>query len=147
MLRNEENEELGIVDTYKMLFKIIFLPLMPMTIAFLLTSKIGFSAADSVTGLKLVEAGVPKDKLAMLAVPLMPLQIVLPWIISRYTTGPKPMDIFLKAFPCRLIMGLVFAGVVYVTPSFKNTDGSFPLYFYVGVVIIYALHQVIIGST
>ena len=52
-----EEIDLGLIGTYKMLYKIVFLPLMPMTIAFLLTSKIGFSAADSVTGLKLIEAG------------------------------------------------------------------------------------------
>ena len=46
----EEEQDLGIADTYAVLYKIIFLPLMPMTIAFLLTSKIGFSAADSATG-------------------------------------------------------------------------------------------------
>jgi len=33
---------------------------------------------------------VPKEKLAMLAIPMMPLQIILPWIISRYTAGPRP---------------------------------------------------------
>ena len=135
-------EDLGISGTYKMLYKIVFLPLMPMTIAFLLTSKIGFSAADSATGLKLIEAGVPKDKLAMLAVPMIPLQILLPWVISKYTTGPKPMDVFLKAFPCRLLMGLVFALVVYITPSFKNSDGSFPVHYYGLVLFVYALHQV-----
>ena len=47
----EEEQDLGIADTYAVLYKIIFLPLMPMTIAFLLTSKIGFSAADSATGI------------------------------------------------------------------------------------------------
>ena len=139
---DEEEENLGIAGTYKILYKIIFLPLMPMTIAFLLTSKIGFSAADSATGLKLIEAGVPKDKLAMLAVPMMPLQILLPWVISKYTTGPKPMDVFLKAFPCRLLMGLVFTLVVYITPDFKNSDGSFPIYYYGMVLFVYALHQV-----
>ena len=141
---NEDSdvEDLGISGTYKMLYKIVFLPLMPMTIAFLLTSKIGFSAADSATGLKLIEAGVPKDKLAMLAVPMIPLQILLPWVISKYTTGPKPMDVFLKAFPCRLLMGLVFALVVYITPSFKNSDGSFPVHYYGLVLFVYALHQV-----
>jgi hypothetical protein len=84
--------------------RIIGLPLMPLTIMVLLTSKIGFAAADSVTGLKLVEQGVPKEKLAMLAIPMIPLQIILPWIISKYTAGPKPMDIFLKAMPPRLLV-------------------------------------------
>jgi PAT family acetyl-CoA transporter-like MFS transporter 1 len=54
-----------------------------------------------VTGLKLVEAGVPKEKLALIAVPLVPLQIILPLIISKYTAGPRPMDVYLKAFPYR----------------------------------------------
>ena len=58
-----------------MLWKIVRLPLMPTMVAVLLTSKVGFSAADSVTSLKLVEQGVPKDKLSMLAIPLIPLQV------------------------------------------------------------------------
>ena len=61
-------------ETYALLWKIVRLPLMPTMIAVLLTSKVGFSAADSVTSLKLVEQGVPKDKLSMLAIPLIPLQ-------------------------------------------------------------------------
>lgn len=51
------------------------------------TLKVGFAAADSVTGLKLVEAGVKKESMAMLAVPLIPLQIILPLIISKFTAG------------------------------------------------------------
>ena len=53
------------------------------------------------TGLKLIEAGVPKDKLALLALPMVPLQVVLPLIISRYTNGPNPMNVYLKAMPYR----------------------------------------------
>ena len=97
---------------------------------------------NSISGLKLIEAGVPKDKLALLAVPMIPLQILLRWVISKYTTGPKPMDVYLKAFPCRLLMGLVFALVVHITPNFKSSDGSFPLYYYGLVLFVYALHQV-----
>jgi len=138
----QDEPDLGIAGTYKMLLKIVFLPLMPMTIAYLLTAKIGFSACDSVTGLKLIEAGVPKDKLAMLAIPMIPLQILLPWIISKYTSGPKPMNVYLYAFPCRLLIGLVLAGLVYVTPNFKLEDSSFPVYYYGLVLFIYALHQV-----
>jgi len=138
----QDEPDLGITGTYKMLLKIVFLPLMPMTIAYLLTAKIGFSACDSVTGLKLIEAGVPKDKLAMLAIPMIPLQILLPWIISKYTSGPKPMNVYLYAFPCRLLIGLVLAGLVYITPNFKLEDGSFPVYYYGLVLFIYALHQV-----
>lgn len=63
--------------------------------------QIGFAACDAVTGLKLVERGVPKEKLALIAVPLVPLQIILPLVISKYTAGPRPMDVYLKAIPYR----------------------------------------------
>ena len=63
--------------------------------------QVGFAAADSVTGLKLVESGVPKAQLAMLAVPLVPLQVILPLVIIRYTAGPRPLHIFSAAIPFR----------------------------------------------
>ena len=53
----------------------------------ILDIQVGFSAADSVTGLKLIEAGVPKENLALLAIPMVPIQILLPLYISRYTAG------------------------------------------------------------
>merc|ERR1712227_376079 len=149
---NEENSndsdeaDLGVVDTYKLLLDIIKLRLMPVTIAMLLTAKIGFAAADSVSSLKLIEAGVPKDKLAMLAIPMIPLQIILPWIISRYTAGPRPMDVFVKAIPVRLVLCLVTASVVFITPTFKLEDGSFPVTFYGLLVTVYGIYQVALYS-
>ena len=110
-------------------------------ILMLLTAKIGFAGADSVSSLKLIEAGVPKDKLALLAIPMMPLQIILPWIISRYTAGPRPMDVFVKAIPVRLVLCLVMAGVVYITPTFKLSDGSFPLSYYGLLIFVYGIYQ------
>ena len=145
-LDEDEEVQLGVVDTYKMLLKIITLPLMSATIVMLLTAKVGFSAADAVSGLKLIERGVPKDKLAMLAIPIMPLQIVLPWVISRYTVGPRPMDVFLKAMPPRLLMGLVYVWIVWVTPSFQEPSGEFPLHYYLMIVGVYMVHQVFLYS-
>ena len=57
------------------------------TIPVCLFFQAGFSAADSVTNLKLIEAGVPKENLALLAIPMVPIQILLPLYISRYTAG------------------------------------------------------------
>lgn len=142
----EEQEDLGIFDTYKLLLDIMKLGVMPATITMLLTCKIGFAATDAVTGLKLVEMGVPKDKLALLAIPMMPLQIVLPWGISRFTSGPRPMDVYLKAIPPRLIIGLVMTWLVWITPTFKQESGDFPLSYYALVVFLYSLHQVTLYS-
>nr|CAG4640790.1 EOG090X04K8 [Eulimnadia texana] len=138
--------DLNVVQTYKLLWKILKLPSIQWTIVVLLTCKIGFSAADAVSGLKLVEIGVPKTQLALLAVPLVPLQIILPLMISRYTAGPLPMEVFLKAMPPRLLFGAIYAGLLWVTPLFKLGDGQYPWYYYGIVLIIYAVHQVTVYS-
>jgi PAT family acetyl-CoA transporter-like MFS transporter 1 len=49
----------------------------------------------------MIDAGFPKEKLALMAIPLVPLQIILPLAISKYTVGPRPMNIYISAFPYR----------------------------------------------
>jgi PAT family acetyl-CoA transporter-like MFS transporter 1 len=137
-----DTEYLDIASSYLGLWNILKLPSIKKLIVFFLTCKIGFAAADSVTGLKLVEAGVPKDRLALLAIPLTPLQIVLPFIIAKYTAGPNAMDFYVKVIPIRLLFGFVFAAIVWLTPTFKLVDGSFPFYYYASIVFIYAFHQI-----
>lgn len=138
----DEDKELSVVETYSVLYKIMKLPSFQLFAVILLTFKIGFSAPDAVSGLKLIEAGLSKENAALLAVPLVPLQIFLPWIISRMTCGPRPLDILIKAYPIRLIFGLIFPLTIYITPSFKLEDGTFPFHYYFMLIVIYGFHQV-----
>lgn len=139
-------KDLSVRETYTLLLKIIKLPSFRLFAAILLTCKLGFSAPDAVSGLKLVEAGVHKENLALLAVPMVPLQVILPWVISRITCGPRPLDLFVKAYPYRLLFGAVFPLIVYWTPMLKLEDGTFPSYYYIMLIIVYALHQVTVYS-
>lgn len=63
--------------------------------------QIGFAASDAVTGLKLIEEGVPKEHLAMMAVPLVPIDIVLAIVITKYMPSQRPLDVLLKGMPFR----------------------------------------------
>lgn len=140
-------EDHGVVGTYLMLLKIVKLPAVQELIVVLLTVKIGFSAADAVTGLKLIEAGVKKETLALLAVPLVPLQILLPLVISKFTAGPRPLDVFKRAVPFRLFMGGIFALVVYWTNHIRPEGGQeLPYYYFAVILFIYGLHQVTLYS-
>lgn len=144
---SEDVPDHGILGTYFMLYKILKLPSIQLFVLILFTCKAGFAAADSVTGLKLLEAGVKKEHLAMLAVPLVPLQIILPMFLSKWTAGPRPLAIFLKAFPARLVIGLGFTLVLYWTRWIKDpVDGTFPWYYYAGIVSVYAVHQITVFS-
>ena len=53
----EEEPDLGIVATYKVIWKIICHPLVPPLVLFLFTSGIGFTASETITNLRLISAG------------------------------------------------------------------------------------------
>jgi len=64
-------------------------------------TQMAFAATDAVAGLKMIDGGMPKERLALLGVPMVPIQILLPLYISNYTSGSRPLNIFLKAYPFR----------------------------------------------
>jgi len=133
----------GILSSYSTLLSILRLSSIRSIAVVYLTCKVGFAAVDALTGLKLIEAGVPKERLAMLAVPLTPINILLPLIISRYTAGPRPMDFFLRMIPFRLLLGFWLTLVVWWTPSFKSpVDGSYSLFYYAFIVVSYIFQQI-----
>ena len=134
---------LGIMETYKLLFKILKLRSVQVFILILFTMGIGSSSSDTISGLKMVEFGVKKENLAMLWVPMFPLQIILPWFLSKYTSGPRPLNLFLVSYPIKMLFGLVVTAIVYFTYASKLSDGSFPVYYYAIVLITFAIRTII----
>ncbi|KAJ8943259.1 hypothetical protein NQ318_017276, partial [Aromia moschata] len=56
---------------------------------------------------------------------------------------PRPLDIFLKAIPYRLIFGFVAAFLVWITPTLlPDATQGLPLLYVVFLLVCYALHQV-----
>ena len=104
-----QEPDLGLLEAYKMLWKILWSPRMYVMIIILFTAFFGFSASESIFNLKLVEFGVPNDKIAQLQLPMIPVKIFFTIIISRLTVGPRPMNTWLAAFPCRLLMCLALS--------------------------------------
>lgn len=136
---------LGVVQTYHLLMNITRLPSIRTTALILLTSKVGFSACDAVTSLKMIDAGFPKEKLALMAIPLVPLQIILPLIISKRIVGARPLNVYISAFPYRLLFGIIVAGLVWITPAVIQ-NGNVPWYYYIALLVTYALHQIAVYS-
>lgn len=137
-----DEEELNIADTYKLLWKIVNMRPIRILAAILLTVKFTFAACDSVTSLKLVEAGLPKDKLAMLAIPMVPLQIFLPLVVSKYTTGPRPMEVYIKAIPFRIVFGLFASAIVALAQYTLSPNIEAPIYMYIILLVNYSFYQI-----
>ena len=62
---------------------------------------------------------------------------------SHYTAGPRPLDLYMRAVPLRLVMGLIFAVIVWwTTVVAKATEGEFPMYYFIVVISVFIIHQV-----
>lgn len=73
----EDHPDYGVRKAYPMLWKIIKLKPVIRFSMILLTVKASFAACDAITTLKLIEYGLPKDKIALLSIPMVPLQVNL----------------------------------------------------------------------
>lgn len=148
ILKKEEkdDEEIeGVLDTYKQLYSVLRLDIVQSWVVLILTCKVAFAAVDSVLSLKILDAGVPKEKLALLAVPLTPIQIVMPIFLAPFTNGSQPLNLWLKAYLPRIAMGLVMTVFVYYTPAM--IQGGSPGFGYFSVLILISLvHQLFIYS-
>jgi len=136
-----EEPSLGLVDTYRVLWKIIRNPRIPVYSFFLLTHGIGYAAVEAMTSLKLVERGVPKAKIALLEIPMIPVKIILTLFLTRFTIGPRPMNVYLASLPWRLLFCLFMVLVVYIAPMVILDDGAFPTYYYGIIIAVLALHK------
>ena len=69
---DSDEMKLSMCSTYKTIKSILWIPSIRKLVLILLTIKIGF-AMNSLTFLKLIEHGVSKEKLSLLAIPLSPV--------------------------------------------------------------------------
>ncbi|KAL8441646.1 hypothetical protein Emed_007531 [Eimeria media] len=75
-------EPQGVIDSYKLLWKLLYLPPVRSLLLILLSCRVGFAAVDAATQLKIIERGVPKEELAFLAPLLVPFAIICPFLNS-----------------------------------------------------------------
>lgn len=134
--------EFSMLKTYKLLVQVFYIQPVRMFCIVLLTRSIMFSACDAVTSLKLIEAGISKDSAALLSTIMMPLQICLPIFISKQTASARPFDIYLKAYPMRIIFSILLALTVWFATLVRTNESEFPLYFYVLLILIIAGYKV-----
>lgn len=123
---------INVFQNYKLLWEILKLPRIRVLAVALLTTRIGFTATDNVSNLKLIDAGVSKDNIMLITSALYIIKFIMPIFVSKYITGPKPMSYFLKITPFRLIWCITYVVLIYYTPSLIRKDGlvTVPTYYY-----------------
>lgn len=142
-----ENDKYGIVESYSILKNIITMkPVLQLSII-ILTIHVMFAACHHVTTLKLIDHGVPRDKLALMIVFIFPIEVVMPFLISKYITGPRPFNIALNFIPFSLFLIVLIAGFVFATPwMLAGRLDDIPIYYYAIYVLLHGCFLVIIKA-
>lgn len=139
----EEHPDYGISRAYPILLQLLKCKPVILLGAMIFSTEGAFAAWENITTLKLIDYGIPKDKIALFSIPTAPVQILLPLFITSYTTGPKPLSFYYKMFPCRLVAMMITAIFLYCTPSMIDEASTIPPYFYFILTIVLILEQVI----
>jgi PAT family acetyl-CoA transporter-like MFS transporter 1 len=109
---------------YEDLGRVLRIPLVQTLVLVLVTVKAGFAVVDGASGLMVQARGVDKSTIAFFDVVSTPIQLALQLAVARATAGPKPLTLFLRAFPIRALCGLLWLGYIYGMLSPAPGDGS-----------------------
>ncbi|XP_060851373.1 acetyl-coenzyme A transporter 1-like [Rhopalosiphum padi] len=145
--RSEDNYiKLNVIQSYLLIWDILKKPSIQVLLTALLTAEIGFATTEqNLFILKLIETGVPKDNIMVINSSTYIVNIITPIIISKYTSGPKPMSVFLKVTPARLLWNITFVIFIYYTTKFLTTyeNIGFPIYYYAVLAILFIINNIL----
>lgn len=128
-----------LVAAYREMLVVLKLRPVVLLIGTLLTVKVGFAATDAATSLEFTEIGVRQDVMALLTLVYLPFEIIIPFWVTRWTAGPRPLTVFITAFPARIALDLLMAAVTAAAPP-ANDDGNLPLWF-LGIAVTVGVAQ------
>ncbi|KAJ2723305.1 hypothetical protein GGI07_002733 [Coemansia sp. Benny D115] len=120
-----EEEEYGLVETYKTIWRICKLPHMKLFIVVLMFAKIGFIPNDSITKLKLIEHGLHKEDMALAVLIDFPVQIFFGYYAARWSQGESKMKPWRIAFILRLLCSALSMATVHYFPTTGLTNWYF----------------------
>ena len=130
------------LEVYRQLYHILQLPAVQQLVVILFTFKMGFSAAQDVTPLKLMEYGMPKEHMASLATPITLIVIVLPMVISARVANSdsRPLELIGDIYVPRLLIGMLAMPLVYSAGHYFPiaAGGELPLGFYAACFVVRA---------
>ena len=107
----------GIVEVYRVMWKILQLRNVQSFIVLHLISKIGFQANDAATNLKLLDKGFTQEDLSLTVLIDFPFEIGLGYYAGKWSYHYPPMQLWCWAFVGRLAAALMAQGTVMIFPK------------------------------
>ena len=116
----------AVAASYRDLWRVLSLPEVRSLAIVLVTAKVGFAVSDGATGLIVQARGVRKETIALFDVVSTPIQLAAQIAMSRLVAGPRPLSIYMSAYPARIAVGLVFLAFMYgmLPPAQQSWEDS-----------------------
>jgi PAT family acetyl-CoA transporter-like MFS transporter 1 len=126
----EAPESIG--NAYLQSWRVLQLSSVKMLMLALVTRSLTFSASDTLTTRKLLGMGMKKEMIATVAALLMPLSVVLPGMLTRYTND-KPLALFIQCYIPRMCLAVCSCLlVVFCPPNLASEEA--PQWFWLAVI-------------
>lgn len=97
----------GVIEAYTTMWKVVKQPTVMRLGLHLFSRALAFIPADVMAAGRLQDKGFPKESLATIKIFVTPVEICLPWILSSYTSGPRPLSVVLTAYLPRALLSLL----------------------------------------
>ena len=137
---DDEEEVIGLVDTYKQIYQIFQIRAVQLLSIVLLTCKAAFAPADSAHTFKLQEYGMPKADIATVSPVLLGVGLVLPAFLGPYVSR-SPLDVFMIGIPLKLCTSLL-SWYMFQFANQAYSDGETPgPWFFVPLIFTMILHE------
>eukprot|EP00440_Ansanella_granifera_P073256 gb/GFBE01079491.1/.p1 GENE.gb/GFBE01079491.1/~~gb/GFBE01079491.1/.p1 ORF type:complete len:438 (+),score=102.59 gb/GFBE01079491.1/:1-1314(+) len=125
---SEDDQIEGLGEAYNQMYQVLRLRPVQLLALHLATRSLTFIPADVMASGRLQDAGFPKESLANIKLFITPLEICLPWLLSRFTAGPRPLDVVILSYLPRAALTLLtglFAYAVGTIPGPSPSQGVY----------------------
>jgi MFS transporter, PAT family, solute carrier family 33 (acetyl-CoA transportor), member 1 len=111
----EDQRQIG--DSYKCLWQIAKLKNVLKLSAIMISMKFSVGACNGITDLKILQQGLSKEIFALLSYSKTLAKLIIPIIARNLTSGSRPLNVFMKVYPYRMISILAITIFIYFIPK------------------------------
>lgn len=138
-----EHEKSSLLDTYKIIFRILNIPSIKLLVLILLTVKFIWADHDGLAILKFLDSGISNEKMIPLeAVSDLPVQILVTCVVAKYAASSNPTKMYINTIPFRTLFSLTTVAIIWLTPRLIPETGIAPLYIYFVYLGNYVLYSI-----
>mmetsp|Transcript_159174 Transcript_159174/g.296697 ORF Transcript_159174/g.296697 Transcript_159174/m.296697 type:complete len:431 (-) Transcript_159174:30-1322(-) len=120
----EDDQLEGLADAYKTMYRVLCRPPVQKLALHLLSRSLAFIPADVMAPGRLQDRGFPKESLASIKLVVTPLELVMPWFLSQFTAGPRPLTVIQVAFIPRVLMTAIMGLFAYAVGEISQSPGA-----------------------